>query len=252
MATLTEKQAKDITTIALASAMAPELVVRVRDRRTGNGRFAQGQPTTEGDVETLEISVTASVQGRTATATGNRSDKASIQALVSEAEELAVLSPVDPEHMPPLPATRMLDVDGHDSATAKLGATERAKIISASLGLAREQGVEIAGYLEHHEASVAVATSAGLFAWWSNTEASLSVTCRTDDASGSGWAGTVDHRAKRIDGEALARSAAEKADMSREPIAIAPGKKLVVLEAQAVADLLVELSAARKGDLPYV
>lgn len=238
MATLSEKQAKDITKIALGSAMAPELVVTIRERRTGNSRFAQGQPTTEGDVETLEIAVTASVQGRSATAVGNRSDKRSIQALVAEAEELAVLSPVDPEHMPPLPAARTLDIAGHDPATAKLGASERVKVVGEALAHAREQDVEMAGYLEHHEDSFAVANSAGLFAWWPSTEASLSLTCRTREGSGSGWAAQVGHKAKQIDAEALARMAAEKADMSREPEAIEPGKRLVILEAQAVGDLL--------------
>ncbi|MFV8755816.1 TldD/PmbA family protein [Nannocystaceae bacterium ST9] len=238
MATLSEKQAKAITAIALGAAMAPELVVTIRDRRTGNCRFAQGQPTTEGDVETLEIAVTASVQGRSATAVGNRSDKASIQALVAEAEELAVLSPIDPEHMPPLAAARTLAVAGHDPATAKLGASERAKSVAQALAVAREQAVEIAGYLEHHEDSFAVANSTGLFAWWPSTEASLTLTCRTADASGSGWAGAVGHQAKRLDAEALAHTAGEKADMSREPEVLEPGKRLVVLEAQAVADLL--------------
>jgi predicted Zn-dependent protease len=244
MATLSEKQAKDITKIALSAAMAPELVVTVRDRRTGNCRFAQGQPTSEGDSETLEIAVTASVQGRTATAVGNRSDKAAIQALVAEAEELAVLSPVDPEHMPPLAPARTLEVKGHDAATAKLGANERARLIEQAITIGREQGVEIAGYLEHHEDSFAVANNAGLFAWWPSTEVSLSVTCRTTDGSGSGWAGAIAHRAKPIDAEALTRTAAEKADMSREPESLAPGKRLVVLEAQAVGDLLSFLVGA--------
>jgi predicted Zn-dependent protease len=251
MTTLSEKQARDITKIALASAMAPELVVTVRDRRTGNCRFAQGQPTSEGDAETLEIAVTASVQGRTATVTGNRSDKLAIQALVGEAEELAALSPVDPEHMPPLAPARSLEVAGHDAATAKLGAGERAKSIARAIEVGREQGVEIAGYLEHHEDSFAVANSAGLFAWWASTEASLSVTCRTTDGSGSGWAGALGHRAKLLDAEALTRTAAEKADMSREPESLAPGKRLVVLEAQAVADLLgffVSALDARSAD----
>jgi membrane carboxypeptidase/penicillin-binding protein PbpC len=96
MATLTQQQAKRITDAVLGQAMVPELVVSVRDRQTGNTRFARNQPTTEGDVDTLEISVTASIEGRTATVIGNRSDAASLAALVVEAEELAALSPVDP------------------------------------------------------------------------------------------------------------------------------------------------------------
>lgn len=241
---LGDKQIKAITKTALAAAMAPELVVTVRERRTGNSRFAQGQPTTEGDVETLEIAVTATVQGRSATATSNRSDTAAIQALVAEAEELAVLSPVDPEHMPPLAPARTLDVVGLDKAATKLDAGARAKVIERALALGREQDVEIAGYLEHREEAFAVANSAGLFAYHPSSEVAFSVTCRTKEGGGSGWAGVVGHRVAVLDGEGLARAAAEKADMSREPEALEPGKRLVVLEAQAVADLLSFLVGA--------
>lgn len=240
---LSAKQIEAITKTALAAAMAPEVVVTVRERRLGNSRFAQGQPTTEGDVETLEIAVTASVQGRSATAIGNRSDKAAIQALVAEAEELAVLSPVDPEHMPPLAPTRTLDVAGLDKAAAKLDAAARTKVIERAIALANEQDVEVAGFLEHTEESYAVANSAGLFLLHPSSEVSLSVTCRTKTGGGSGWAGSVGHRVA-LDGEALARTAAEKADMSRDPETLEPGKRLVILEPQAVGDLLQFLVGA--------
>lgn len=251
MATLTEKQARAITNAVLGAAMAPEVVVTVRDRRTGNTRFANDQPTTEGDVETLEISVTASVQGRSATAVGNRSDTASLKALVAEAEELAALSPVDPEHMPPVDARRALKVDGHDRDTAKLGAKQRAALVDAAIGVAEDAGVTSAGFVRHYEDSFAVATSAGAFAYWPSTFASLSVTCRTADQTGSGRASAVSHVGKRVDGAAVARLAAEKADLSMAPKERAPGKQLVILEAQAVADLLsffVRSLGARSAD----
>ncbi len=238
MPTLSEKQAKELSKIVLSAAIAPEVVVTIREQRVGNLRFAQGQPTTEGDVETLEIAVTASVQGRSATAVGNRSDKASLQALVAEAEELAALSPVDPEHVPPLAPARFLSVDGHDPATAKLGASERATIAEQALAVANQEQLEIAGYLEHHEQSFAVANSAGLFSYWPSTSIELSLTTRTSTGGGSGWAAAISHESKPIRGAELAAIAAEKADLSRDPEAIEPGKYRVLLEAQAVADLL--------------
>jgi predicted Zn-dependent protease len=258
MATLTEKQAKRITDTLLGAAMVPELVVSVRDRQTGNIRFARNQPTTEGDVDTLEISVTASIEGRSATAIGNRSDAASLAALVAEAEELAALSPVNPEHVPPVGKGVYLQVAGHDKPTAKLGAAERAQQVERAIATAADADVELAGYFEHREQSVAIATTvsggAGAFAFYSSTEASLTVTCRSRDAQGSGWAGLESHRSAAIDAGALTQLAAEKADISRDAKPLDPGKYVVVLEAQAVAELLsflIDSLDARAADEGY-
>src|SRR5690606_38849334 len=183
MATINERDAKTIIDTVLGAAMAPEVIVSVRHRHAGNLRFARNQATTEGSVETVEVSVSASIQGRSATATGNRTDRASLEALMAEAEELAALSPVDPEHVPPVGKSLYLQVDGHDKGTAKLEAKHRAEIAGQAISTADDADVELAGFLEHHEQSFAVATSAGAFGYYPNTAASLTVTARTRDQS---------------------------------------------------------------------
>jgi len=251
MATITEREAKAITSAVLGAAMAPEVIVSVRHRQTGNLRFAQTQPTTEGSVETVEVSVSATIQGRSATVTGNQTDKASLAALMVEAEELAALSPVNPEHQPPVGKGAYLEVAGHDPATAKLDAAQRAAIAGRAIAAAARADVELAGYLEHREQSFAVATSAGAFAYHPSTAAALTVTARTRDQTGSGWAGAESHRGKAIDGGALTELAAEKAELSAAPQALAPGKQVVILEPQAVAELLeflVDALDARAAD----
>lgn len=251
MAVLNEKQAKKITDTCLGAAMVPELVVRVRERVAGNTRFARNEPTTEGDVETLEISVTASIQGRTASASGNRSDKASLEALVAEAEELAALSPENPEHVAPVGKGAYLKVAGHDKAAAKLDAKGRAKLVEQSIGVAKAADLELAGFASHYEESLTVATSAGGFAHHLHTNVELTTTCRTRDAQGSGWAGSESHTAAGIDALACTQLAAEKAEISSEAEALDPGKYLVILEPQAVAELLsflVDSLDARAAD----
>jgi predicted Zn-dependent protease len=258
MATLTRARAKAITDTLLGAAMVPELVVSVRDRSGGHVRFARNQPTTEGDVETLSISVTASVAGQSATVVGNRSDTPSLIALVAEAEELAALSPVDPEHQPPVGNSLYLGVGAHDKPTAKLGAQDRAKLLQQAIAAADAANVELAGFLAHDERSVAVATSAGAFGFQASTAASLTTTCRTRDQAGdqagdqgSGWAGIESHRITSIDADAITALAAEKADLSRDPKALDPGEYLVILEPQAVAELLdflIDAMDARAAD----
>ncbi|HGG56638.1 MAG TPA: TldD/PmbA family protein, partial [Nannocystis exedens] len=70
---------------------------------------------------------------------------------------------------------------------------------------------------------------------------SLSMTCRTRDGTGSGWAAATEHRLESLDPAALARRAADKADLSQNPEPVDPGTYTVVLEPQAVAELLLFL-----------
>jgi predicted Zn-dependent protease len=251
MATLNERDAKTIVNTVLGAAMAPEVLVSVRHRSGGNLRFARNQATTEGNVETIEISVTASIDGRSATAVGNRTDKPALEALMAEAEELAALSPVDPEHMPPVGKSLYLQVAGHDKSTAKLDAKLRAEAVGKAIAAADGADVELAGFFDHHEQSFAIGTSAGAFGFWPSSSASMTTTCRTRDQSGSGWAGNESHRGSAIDGEALTLLAAEKADISKAPKTLEPSKQLVILEPQAVGELLeflVDALDARAAD----
>jgi predicted Zn-dependent protease len=98
--------------------------------------------------------------------------------------------------------------------------------------------VFVAGFLDAGARVRAVATSRGLFAYHRTTDADLSVTVRTPDGTGSGWAhgGARDWAA--IAPAALGRVAAEKAVASRNPQEIEPGLYTAVLEPQAVNDLV--------------
>jgi predicted Zn-dependent protease len=196
------------------------------------------QPTTNGDVEDLEISVTASVDGRSATASDNRSDDASIKALVERAEELAKLAPVDPEHMPPLGKQTYAKVNAVDRGTAAISAQGRADVAGAAIRAAKDKGVTVAGFMQHSDAAFALANKAGLFAFHASTSVSLSTTCRTKDGTGSARAGFASHKLGGLEVEPMVARVAEKAERSRNPVALDPGRYTVVLEPDAVADLL--------------
>ena len=75
-------------------------------------------------------------------------------------------------------------------------------------------------------------------AFHATTSVELSTTVRTPDGTGSGWASTGARDWAAIDAAALGRRAAEKAVRSRSPQAIEPGRYTVILEPQAVADVL--------------
>ncbi len=74
---------------------------------------------------------------------------------------------------------------------------------------------------------------------------------RTDDGTGSGWAGAEHPDWKQLDFAGLSAHAIEKARLSRNPVAIEPGRYTVILEPQAVGDLVQLMGfalAARNAD----
>jgi predicted Zn-dependent protease len=73
---------------------------------------------------------------------------------------------------------------------------------------------------------------------------SFSVTARTPDGTGSGWASGGSRDWGAVDPALIGRVAAEKAVASRNPVAIEPGLYTAILEPQAVDDLVPLLAGA--------
>ena len=237
--TLTRAEAQSLIKSALKAATLKDVAVRVRSSSTANLRFANNAPTTSGEVERVDLSVTATRDRSSATVSGTARDPAGVAELVRRAEALAALAPADPEHMPPLGPQTYLRPVAEDPAVIKVGPEARVDAVARVLKVAREGKLEASGLYVHSHQSQALGTSAGLFAYHAETEVTLTATCRTPDGSGSGWGGAMSHRLADIDAVAVARRAADKAEMSRGGgPALEPGAYTVVLEAQAVADLL--------------
>ncbi|MBC7789484.1 MAG: TldD/PmbA family protein, partial [Anaerolineae bacterium] len=78
----------------------------------------------------------------------------------------------------------------------------------------------------------------GLFAYNRSTNANYTLTVRTDDGTGSGWAGAEHADWRQLNFPGLAEHAINKARLSRNPVAIEPGRYTVILEPQAVGDLV--------------
>ncbi len=236
---LSRSQAKRIVNQALDQASLGDVRVSVQATQRGNARFAASMPTTSGDVETLEVSVTAMTRdGRTAQVTGNQTSKSGLAALVKHAEEMAAISPIDPEHMPPRGKTSYLSVSALDRRVASMRASQRVPMIEAAIAAGKGRDLEMSGFLSHRDRTIAAGDRAGLFAYHRDTKVSLGCTARTDDGTGSSKAGRVSHRLAGVEGGPIAADAAQWSLRSRNPTAIDPGDYTVVLAPQAVADLL--------------
>jgi len=236
--TLGQSAARALCKRVLAEASFGDLRVHVKATSHGDLRFAASRPTTSGDVERVTITVTASKDGRHASATGNRVDAQGLSELVQRAEAMALLAPVDPEAMPPLGRIVVPRTTARDRKVAAMTPEQRAAIVGEVIDVGKAKGVEISGHLQHADESEAFADRAGGFAFFDRTELSLTCTARTPDGTGSSKAGFVSHARAGLSGKALAEKAAATALASRDPKPLPAGRYTVLLMPDAVAELL--------------
>jgi predicted Zn-dependent protease len=247
---LTRDQAKALADRVLALSRSVDSTrVNINSEWGGNTRFADASITTSGGITDTSVTVTVTVGRRRASASTNVLDDASLKRTVDLAAQLARLSPEDPELMPELGPQTHATINAFVSRTADLdperrgGAVARAIEAAAAAGKAAGQ-IFTAGFLQADGATVAVANSNGLFAYHRTTAAGFSVTARTPDGTGSGWASAGSRDWGAVDPAAVGRIAAQKAVASRNPQAIEPGLYTAVLEPLAVTDLVPLLGGA--------
>ncbi len=235
---LSRDDARRLAERVLALSRADEARVNISSGSEGNTRFAVSQISTAGDSANLSVVVTSAVGRRVASASTNRLDDASLQRVVATSEQLARLVPEDPEYMGQLGAQEYTAIDAVFPATANLTPAERARAVEEVNGPARQRDLQATGFLVHGTGASAVATTKGLFAYSAQSRANFTTTVRTPDGTGSGWAGVGANDWGDVNTRELGARAIEKAERSRDPVAVEPGRWTVVLEPTAVANIV--------------
>lgn len=246
---MSRAEAEALARRVLSFAKADETRVSIDSSARADSRFAVNQVSTSGENSNSSVTVRSTFGKRSASVSTNKLDEASLAAAVKNAEELARLSPEDPENMPELgpqsyPAMQERNVSLPSAA-------ERAAAVKAVTDKARASGFIATGFIEADVAASALATSRGLFAYDRSGAVAMTTTVRTADGSGSGWAGGNADSFGAIDAAQLGAQASEKAGHSRDPVAIEPGRYTVVLEPTAVGNLvqlIARSAAARAAD----
>lgn len=242
MAIYTKEEAKQILEKALSYSEAENCEVNLSGSNSGNIRTARNTVNTSGSQSNQSLVVQSSFGKRSGTATIDEFDDASLQKVVKRSEELARLSPENPEYMEPLGPQEYNDnnltwVD----RTANITPEYRAQVAEDSIQPAQARDVTAAGFLEDSAGFSAMMNNKGLFAYNRSTDLSFTVTMRTNDGTGSGWASRDYNDVANFNAAEASETALEKAVMSRNAKAIEPGRYTVILEPAAAADLLSRL-----------
>jgi len=247
MAGFTESQATAILDKALKLSTADNCEVFLNANTGGNIRYARNAVTTAGVQSNMSLAVTSSFGKRSGTSQINEFDDAAIERAVRRSEELAKLAPEDPEFVEPLGPQTYMPTNAFFDSTADLTPDARATVAASSLIPAREKGVTAAGFWEDSANWTARANSRGNFGYHKSTGIDFSVTMRTPDGLGSGYAYRNESDARKLDAASASRIAMEKAVASREAKAIEPGKYTVILETQASAQLIASMAGSMQA-----
>ena len=241
---LTEKEARSITDRMLSFVKADDAVVSVGSEIYSHLRFAANSFLTSGRRENVSASVTvwkgAGGGGgfKRGSAAANSLDEASLREAVAEAERVASISPPDREYLPSLGPQAFKPTRGFVEATANIPPAARARTIGDIIAEAERSKVIAAGFHQARGAAGAYATKNGNFSFERASNVSLSITTRTPGGDSSGYFLRSHFDVSRLDPMMIARESIRRALEGRDARALEPGVYTVILEPQAVADLL--------------
>jgi predicted Zn-dependent protease len=160
-----------------------------------------------------------------------------VRTLVDRIADAARVAPLDPTWPGLSPSARPGSTSGVDLATAGATPADRAEVVRGFVDGA--EGLETAGYCRTNHWTGGFASSTGQSLSGEAVECGFSGIARLDGADG--LARHAPLSIAELDGFALGRRAAAKARSSQEPVELPPGRYEVVLEPNAVLDVIGNL-----------
>ena len=245
MAILSKDEAQIILKKVLSFSTADECEATLTGSTGGNVRSARNSISTAGASENVSLAVQSRFGKRSGLATCNEFDEASLRRCVQRAEEIARLAPESPEYVALLgPQTYLTSPGSFAARTAAITPDYRAEQIGASMALCEAKKLTSAGFFNDSAGFVAKRNSKGLEAYQQLSSVDFSITVRTPDGTGSGYAIANYTDLTKFDAARLTRVATDKAASSVGAKAIEPGKYTVILEPAAAIDLLNNMMGA--------
>lgn len=242
---LSEGDSKAVLGKALEMTDADEAEVSIGGGSYSLTRFANNVIHQNVSEERYEISIRVAYGKRTARATTSSLEDEAIRRAVCRAEEMAKRSSPLDDLLPVAEGAGTPSKECYFQSTAEAAADKRAAMAKAVIDRCEKNGLSAAGIVATGEGAFAeygeltpfaVMNTNSLFLYHKLTQAQFSTTVHAEGSSG--WAAGMSDNVDSIDAEALADKAVEKALRGRNPKPLEPGRYVVVLEPEAVSNLL--------------
>ncbi|HWP43923.1 MAG TPA: DNA gyrase modulator, partial [Blastocatellia bacterium] len=227
---------------------ADEMSVSINGGESAGSRFTNNTMSANLSRNDDRLTVSVRIGKREGSASTNKLDDRSLKATVEAAEFAASIAPPNPEQMPLIGPQKYPEVNSWREALARSTPANRARLLKVCADICKKYGVNGYGFLSTTNTYSFSANTAGNEFYHRDTLASYSMTARTKDATGSGWANQIGVRdLKEFDMERIARTACEKAVRSQNPKLVEPGRWTVILEPAAAITFLGHIGGALNG-----
>ena len=165
MAIYTKEEARQIMEKALSFSTADACEINLNGSESGNIRYARNTVSTAGHRSNQNLVVQSNFGNKSGTATIDEFDDESLKKVVKRAEELAKLSPENPEFMEPLGPQQYDKSVTFSESTANITPEYRTQVAEDSIEPAAAKDVTAAGFLNDSSGFSAMMNSKGLFAY---------------------------------------------------------------------------------------
>jgi len=233
---LSDKAAQDLISRALSKAKAEHVSIAVTEERSALTRFANNAITQNVSGVNLEVRIEAAFGQKKGVATVNATDDAALGEAMARAEEIAKLSPADPEYLPPPESAKFPDIPRLVQATAEATPELRAQEAQRAIAVCKQKQLTGAGFVSTETMARAIGNNKSLFGYQAASQATFSLTAAR--GTDSGWVRRVAGDVTALGVEAAAGVAAAKALKCANPAGWPAGKYTVILEPAAVAGVL--------------
>ena len=229
----------------LSMTAADTVRVQLSHRATGTARVANGevQINDSGDRLFLWILMQFGQRLGMALAT-SQIDTASLRQAVAYLERNARELPGDAVQtaMPIPPRHYLTNTTSHDSTLAAFY-EQRHEVIETLVAPVAAAGLITSAFSGVMVQSRLYADKQGLMVAGQETDSEITVTAWNPDGKGSGWAGDAAREWTTLRPEEVSAEAIRLTTLSRNPVALEPGRRLTILARPAVAQIV-----ARMGD----
>jgi predicted Zn-dependent protease len=213
--------------------------VQISSWWAGELRWGRNRVSLAGDRRNVAVYLNRTIRRALGVAFTNQLDDVSLQSAVRAAERSARFLPTGPQDLEkPRPTFAYATPAIWSDATYDQTAPESGQSARALIDPAEAEAMLSAGYLEVRAETTAHYPKDGPAMYAATTNAQCSMTVRDEKGTGSGWAGLSSYDLRAVDTQTLAKRALEKAVASRNPVSLEPGRYTVILEPQAVHDLV--------------
>ncbi len=230
------ERAQRIAAQALAASAAEETEVIISQSYSALTRFAGNTIHQNVAEENLTVTVRAVSEKRIGVASSNDVSKRGLKRVARAALEIARHQPPTLD-FPGLPSPKPLrEVEAFSRAAAAMTPAQRARASVKIIAPAAAAGATASGLVSQETGILAVANSRGVNA--AARSSAFDVSAVVEKGSGAGYAGGVSWDPAKVDVARIGRTALDKCLASADPRAIDPAEYAVILEPQAVAELL--------------